>query len=295
MKYSSKKFNIQYQADFSGPPVNEIRAWFAEPQDSNLQRIESFSISPKPKSSYKDSQGNKILYFEINNQKQASVKVNIKANLSKYKLDLAKAEFSTQRNIKSEEFLEQTPGVKDLARKLTASQDNMVNKIGSIFNFVVQNFKYEYPVKHRGVSHLDLKKLRGDCAEYSSLFVAMCRSLGIPSRNNTGFVIYPKQQNMVEHGWASIDTKKHGWLDFDTQYASIDEKSKYFGQRSDYRITFTDGFNIPLKPSIPNDFDIEYWNNEGLPMMRNSVQTLQPLVFAAKREVKFNSRIGLLR
>ncbi|MFH1326119.1 MAG: transglutaminase-like domain-containing protein, partial [Candidatus Falkowbacteria bacterium] len=173
--------------------------------------------------------------------------------------------------------------------------DNILNIIQSIFNFVIKNFKYCYPIEQRGVKYLNLKQLKGDCGEYSSLFVTMCRTLKIPARNSTGFVIFPKQKKIVEHGWSNVYLKPFGWLNFDTQYASLEKNTKkYFIQRNDYRIVFINGFNIPLKPSIPKNFQLNYWNKIGLPLTNNSVQTLQPIVFASKKDVKFKDKVELM-
>ena len=300
---SPKKFNIQYRCSFNGPDKNIIRVWFAQPLNSATQKIEFFSISPKPQKNYKDNKGNKILYFEFRDQKKIDIRVDIKATLWKNKINLTKKKIFLplpssklfQQYTKNEKFLEQTPAVKELINKIINKDDSILDTIQSIFNFVVKNFKYCYPIKQRGVKFLNLKQLKGDCGEYSSLFVTMCRILKIPARNNTGFVIFPKQKKIVEHGWAEVYLKPYGWLDFDTQYASLERSTKkYFTQRSDYRIVFTNGFNIPLKPVIPKNFLTNYWNKLGLPLTHNSVQTLQPIVFASKKDIKFKDGIELI-
>lgn len=301
--HSAKKFNIHYQATFNNLDKNIIKVWLTQPLNSPTQKIESLLISPKPQVYYQDTQGNKILYFEFKNQGDINIQMNIKVTLLKNKINLTKEKFSLplsssklfQQYTKNEKFLEQTLAVKDLTKKIIKKNDNILNTLQSIFNFVIKNFKYCYPVKQRGIKYLDLNKLEGDCGEYSSLFVTMCRILKIPARNNTGFVIFPKQRKIAEHGLAEVYLKPFGWLDFDTQYASLERNTKkYFAQRSDYRIVFTNGFNIPLKPAIPKNFLINYWNKLGLPLTNNSVQTLQPIVFASKKDIKFKDRIELI-
>lgn len=303
MIFSPRKFNIQYQCSFNSSDKNIIRVWLAQPLNSATQTIESFLISPKPQKHYKDTQGNKILYFEFKDQKKVNIQMNIVAALWKNKIDLMKKKISLsppssklfQQYTKNEKILEQTLAVKKLTKKIINKNDYILNAIQSVFNFIIKNFQYRYPIKQRGVKFLNLKRLKGDCGEYSSLFVTMCRILKIPARNNTGFVIFPKQKKIVEHGWASVHLKPYGWLDFDTQYATLEKNKKnYFAQRNDYRIVFTNGFNIPLKPAIPKSFRINYWNKLGLPLTNNSVQTLQPIVFASKKDIKFKDRIKVI-
>jgi len=304
MIYSPKKFNINYQANFNTSDNNIIRVWLAQPLNSTTQKIDSFLISPRPQKHYRDIHGNKILYFEFKGKKNINIQMNIKTTLWKNKINLKKEKILVpgiytklfNQYTKSEKFLEQTPIIKTLTKQTINNNNRILNQIESIFDYIIKNFQYCYPIKQRGVKYLNLNKLRGDCGEYSSLFVTMCRILKIPARNNTGFVIFPKQKRIVEHGWASIYSKLYGWLDFDTQYASLEKNAKkYFAQRNDYRIIFTNGFNIPLKPTIPKGYKINYWNKLGLPLNNNSVQTLQPIVFTSEKKIRFNDIIKLVK
>lgn len=308
MQSNSKKFNIQYTAKLASVSAdNDIRIWLVQPSDLVCQKIEDFSISQEPKNTYIDKQGNKILFFQFQNEKKIEIKINIKAALAKQKIDLEKTKLVLPKNhpeiikqyTKNEVFLEQGTELKKITRQITKKDNSVLEQSQSIFNFVIQNFQYCYPVKNRGVKNLDLNKLKGDCGEYSSLFVTMCRILNIPARNNTGFVLLTKPKKILEHGWASIYLKPYGWLDIDTQYASLEKNinlgfQKYFLQRDDYRLVFTKGFNIPLKPAIPKSFKLDYWNDLGLPLKNNSVQTLQPIVFASKEKVKFKETMKLV-
>ncbi|MFH1551864.1 MAG: transglutaminase-like domain-containing protein [bacterium] len=304
MIQKSKEFNVEYKANFVSRANNDIKIWVAKPTDSEFQKIKKFSISPVPQKMYRDNQKNKILHFDFKNQRKLEIKINISVILKQSQIKLNKNYIKISKNIfrrykKNERFLEQTTEIKKLTRKIIKNSSNDLDKIKSIFIFIAKNFNYCYPVKKRGVKNLNLNKLSGDCGEYSSLFVTMCRVSGIPARNNTGFVIFPKHEKISEHGWASIYLKPYGWVDMDPQYASLEKNiktgiKKYFGRRTDYRITFINGFNIPLKLGVPKNFQFIYWKNLGLPIANNSAQILQPLVFASKNEVKFKDNIKLI-
>ena len=79
---------------------------------------------------------------------------------------------------KNTKFLEQTKEIKKLAKMLTKDKKDLIKKIREIFLFIIKNFKYEYPVKKRGVRSLNLNNLKGDCGEYSALFAALSRTIG---------------------------------------------------------------------------------------------------------------------
>jgi len=301
MDKSKKEFKILYKASFKSKSENEIMIWLAEPADSNYQKIENYSINLNQDSEYRVNE-NHIHFFRLSDR-NIELNVGIKAVLSKEIISAEKLvfgklpkEISTQY-LSSEKYLEQTREIIDLTKKIIRDKKAPLEKIRAIFKYVIENFKYCYPVKKRGVENLDLKNLSGDCAEYSSLFVTMCRIAGIATRNVTGYVIFENKNQISEHGWAQVYTDR-GWLDADPQYASLEKNvetgtEKYLFNRTEYRIIFTNGFNISLKPSIPAGFDKSNMAKLGLPIDRKNVQVLQPLVFASKKPVNFENMIVL--
>lgn len=64
----------------------------------------------------------------------------------------------------------------------------------------------------------------GDCGVQASLFISMCRSLGVPARWQSGWVNMPNAWNM--HDWAEIYMPPYGWLPVDPSIGYIDSKDK---------------------------------------------------------------------
>lgn len=295
------KVRILYHASFKSAKDNETFIWLAEPTNLDGQKIQNFSVNLKPDSRYL-SKGNIIHHFKLFNQ-NIELNVDIKATLSQQHIDdkiLIFPELPKEISgyyLKSEKYLEQTLEVIELTKKITNGTKTLKEKVETIFKYVVKNFKYCYPVDKRGITNLDLKNLTGDCAEYSSLFVTMCRISGIAARNVTGFVVFEDKKQIVEHGWAQVYVKGE-WLDADTQYASLEKNigigmKKYLYNRSDYRIIFTIGFDIELKPHIPNHFKISTMEDLKIIVDSNRAQVLQPLVFASKNKIDYRDNIIL--
>jgi hypothetical protein len=304
MKFKTKNFHIYYTAYFhSAFRNNNLSLWVAKPQNSNYQKINKVIFSHQPLKKYQDKQGNEIVHFQFDNFSEINFSIGIEAELWQSRLNstdtisICKNSARNRRYLKDEKYLKQTSKVKKLGHQLTGQINTQDGKIHALYDYIIKNFNYKYPVLKRGVENLNLNDLRGDCGESSALFVALCRLLKIPARNNTGFVIYPEKSSIVEHGWASFCRQGYSWIDVDCQYASLqknaDKASVYFARRPDYRLVFTNGFNIPLQPKIPSNYSLKYWNNLGLPMSYDSVQTLQPLVFASNKQIKFEDNIAL--
>lgn len=299
----SKKFHIQYNATLQSSSATDIRVWLSKPQSFLTQTIGSFSISQKIKNQYEDIHKNTVLYFDFKNQKNIDIALDLRATLAQIKIDFTKKISLPSASLKefrqytqNENLLEQTAEIKKLTRRITQDAQSVLDKIFSITEFLRKNFKYVCPVKKRGVKNLNLHNLGGDCGEVGALFVTMCRILGIPAINQTGFVIYHDElNNIYEHGWTTIYLKPYGWIDIDPLAENIIFKNgKYKYENKNYFLSFTKGFNIKLQPRIPKTFTYSFWHKLGLPMTNGSVQILQPLVFASRNKITFSDNIKLV-
>lgn len=296
-----KIFKIKYQATLLAKDDEcNVLYWVSKPLDSNYQKINEFSINHLHLKKYKTKE-NEILYFKDFFSDKFDVLIEISGLFTKGNSEIGNIVSTENKRspyIKSENYLRQTPAIKKLSRELTKNEKSDEDKARKIFEYVIGSFKYEYPVCNRGVENLNLKNLKGDCAEYSSLFVTMCRAVGIEARNVTGFVIFEKEKSVCEHGWAQINSADQGWVDVDPQYASLEKSlvmgtKKYFMNRYEYRLITTIGFNLKIEPPIQEKYIIDHENNTDSGLIRNRTQVLQPMVFATDKQIKFKSNISL--
>lgn len=273
-----------------------VKLWLAKPAILPYQKILNWESSAQPQKTYIDNQNNEILYFNFQNPKKTRLAVSALLELKRNYVDKRRLSYKEKKIwIKPEKFLEQPTWLKKITKQIISANQKPLDKARRIFEFVYQNFTYQYPVNKRGVSNLKPHNLKGDCAEYAGLFVAMCRTAGIPAKNLTGFIIDTDKKRLLEHGWAAFYIDRYGWLQVDPQYASLErtdrEAKKYFTILPDWRFIITQGFNIPLNPPIPKKISLKYWNKRGLPLTRKSVQTLQPLVFVDYKRTKTNYKL----
>ena len=291
-----KLFKLKYQASIT--PVDSahpVEFWFALPPQNRYQILKKSAFNIEPSSSYVDEQGNKLCYFRATGQ-QIKFISELEVVLIDDNARDAKAKLS--RFLKDEKFLCQSPKVRYLVAKVTEGLSDDLNTAKAMFRYIVKNFSYKYPVSKRGVENLNLAKLEGDCAEYSSLFVTMCRIADIPARNQTGFVIFLEENEVSEHAWAQVNLKGIGWVDMDTQYASFEENADkgmklYFAKRSDLRVNFVNGFNVILKPfkkpiSVSRKDDMIFTSNP-------IIQCLQPLALKNSNIKKFSEKMVLIK
>ncbi len=108
------------------------------------------------------------------------------------------------------------------ARELTEGMENDKEKIIEIYNFIIDNISYDKnKIKNLQIGYLPsidciLEDKKGICYDYSALFAAMLRSLGIPAKLIMG---REKTNKSVYHAWNQVyleDTDE--WVTIDTTY-----------------------------------------------------------------------------
>lgn len=106
-----------------------------------------------------------------------------------------------------------------LAAKLSEGKTTNIDKLTSIYNFVVGgNFSYDNALaKNVESTYLPnpddfIVKRSGICFDYASLMVAMLRSQGIPARLVIGYA-NSASGAVVYHAWIDAYTVETGWLD----------------------------------------------------------------------------------
>ncbi len=101
----------------------------------------------------------------------------------------------------------------ETAASLAGHTDDILEKVELIYNYVVDNIKYDKK-KAAGITSGYLPDLdtvladkKGICFDYASLMTGMLRSLGVPCKLVVGYA------GEVYHAWISVWSEKTGWVD----------------------------------------------------------------------------------
>jgi transglutaminase-like putative cysteine protease len=101
------------------------------------------------------------------------------------------------------------------AAEITRDAVNDVERVAAIHKWIIMNVTYDrtkeaalggQPITVSSIPDPDttLRLLSGICFDYSSLFAAMCRSLGIPTRMVIGNVARPWDNRTEYHAWNEV-------------------------------------------------------------------------------------------
>lgn len=132
--------------------------------------------------------------------------------------------------------------VKELAESVVQNKHFIYDKALLIFNWMSDHLKWASAREYSTIECIPeyvLDVMHGDCGQVTLLFMSLCRSVGIPVRWQSGFMLHTGYENL--HDWCEVYFPGVGWRSVDVSFGrqdwSLDNRIKYFyfGQYDGYR------------------------------------------------------------
>lgn len=112
--------------------------------------------------------------------------------------------------------------IESWARQIAADAGWQTTAFLMNLNQTIRQFTYE--VREEGPPFSPehtLTRRKGSCRDYTILFMAACRSLGIAARFVSGYLLGNPQQEHQLHAWAEVYLPGAGWRGFDPTEGSF--------------------------------------------------------------------------
>jgi hypothetical protein len=219
----------------------EFLLWMALPMDHRGQTVEIGEIHPEPvEIIHEPLAGNQIAFWRITDFEGMDRAVlyadfdvvgeRVEPNVNPDSIEPYDTESEEyKRYTQSEPWIELTDEIRAKAAELAGEETNPYHRAKKCFDWVIANMTYEYPdVESRGAAK-SFKRLTGDCGEFSAVFQALCRSVGIPARSVTSVWLEMSDY----HGWAEILLPPYGWVPVDPTFASSFRRRMESGDPAD--------------------------------------------------------------
>jgi transglutaminase/protease-like cytokinesis protein 3 len=203
IKHIKYSFTIQNKTN---KLVNDKKLWVYAPVKRNSFQSCSAIESKAPFQLIQSANGNQIIAFTINDLSPFGTRIiNVQAGIvycsPPGKMELA----SKNKYLMPEVHIESAHlDIINLAKKLKASTP--LDTARNIYNWVSSNIKYTGYIKNSRGALYALKHKKGDCTEFMSLFIALCRANNIPARGIGGYtctgdcILTPG----TYHNWAQV-------------------------------------------------------------------------------------------
>lgn len=113
--------------------------------------------------------------------------------------------------------------INSTAHEIISGETNPHEMAYKIYQYVVNTLRYEVQPEEHGALWA-LQNKRGDCSEFSYLFVALCRAVGIPAKIKVGYA-FQRNTDSEENGhmWAEYYLENYGWIPVDPTWHLFDK------------------------------------------------------------------------
>jgi transglutaminase-like putative cysteine protease len=114
-------------------------------------------------------------------------------------------------------YLRETPLTR-LSNALSgfAHEFHDTNRLEAMIAAIVEKVPYNKGITNAKTSAAEAFELQGGvCQDHAHIFIACCRSLGLPARYVSGYLFTQDGSLMESHGWADVWLGEQGWQSFD--------------------------------------------------------------------------------
>jgi len=228
------KGNISYHLinDSRSKAISEI----ALPPDTAYQTVYYEKLEPKPLEIYKDEDGNYLAKYSLepNTQIEINLSLFFKLNFTPKSTNILPSEKYLLSNSiwNYENGVFSTPEIKNLTSPKT------------IYDYIVDKMKYDYEKVNRQKSQKTpaaeslINSQSAICTDFTNVFVALARKVGIPSREIEGYAISENTDlkpvsltQDVLHAWPEYFNKvTNTWVQIDPTWSNTTRGIDYFNK-----------------------------------------------------------------
>lgn len=116
-----------------------------------------------------------------------------------------------------------TDEMKTLAQRIVGNETNPYRQASLIYDWIDTYFPWAGAREYSTIPNMAeyvLENGHGDCGQVSLLYITLVRSLGIPARWESGWMLHPSNVGM--HDWAETYYEGIGWVPVDMSFGGLE-------------------------------------------------------------------------
>ena len=145
--------------------------------------------------------------------------------------------------------------IKYLAKSILENESNPLLQVRKIYKWINDSVTWASALEYSIIPDIPgfvMEQRHGDCGMQTLLFMTLARSVGIPVKWQSGWMLHPGEVNL--HDWCEVWYEDIGWVPLDQSFGlqnSPDEaiRNFYITGIDAYRLIVNDDFSQPLSPS----------------------------------------------
>ncbi len=162
--------------------------------------------------------------------------------------------------------------IKSLAKYILKGETNPLLQVNKLYTWINDSVTWASAIEYSIMPDIPgfvMDRRHGDCGMQTLLFMTLARSVGIPVKWQSGWMLHPPEVNL--HDWAEVWYEGIGWVpvdqSFGLQNSSIPAIRDFYITSIDaYRFIVNDDFSKPLTPAK------KYFRSEPYDFQRGEVE-----------------------
>lgn len=143
-----------------------------------------------------------------------------------------------------------------LARSIVGNETNPLRQSELVYDYIYRNLPWAGAREYSTLECIPeyvLREGHGDCGQVALLYISLMRSLGVPARWESGWMMHPGALNY--HDWAEVYFEGVGWVPVDVSFSRMENASdpharNFYSTGIDhYRLAANSGVCGPLVPA----------------------------------------------
>ena len=143
-----------------------------------------------------------------------------------------------------------------LARSIVGGETNPYRQSELVYDFIIDRYAWAGAREYSTLECIPqyvLDENHGDCGQVALLYISLMRSLGVPARWESGWMLHPGEKNL--HDWAEVYFEGVGWVPVDPSFGRFvmspnKQTKKYYSTGMDqYRFATNLGVCGDLYPA----------------------------------------------
>lgn len=107
----------------------------------------------------------------------------------------------------------------DLAKDIVGDETNPYRQSELVYDYIINRYPWAGAREYSTISCIPdyvLREGHGDCGQVALLYISIMRSLGVPARWESGWMLHPGEKNL--HDWAEVYYEGVGWVPVDVSF-----------------------------------------------------------------------------
>ncbi len=241
-------YDVKLKYHLQNPESQKVQTQIALPPDvPDYQEVIIREMSPHPKQVELDEDGNYLATYHLNANERidvtvmAHIKVHPNREPRKSEAGLDSIPTAIKQNYtKAQAYWPvDDDQISQLANTITSAEASVYAKAKLVYDYVTSTLTYN-PSRAQAQNLERLGALealnqpdQAVCTEFSDLFIALARSIGIPAREIAGYAFTTDDKYLpvlgdVLHSWVEVYIPPRGWVSIDPTWGSTTKGVNYF-------------------------------------------------------------------